>query len=64
MENSGYFDDDGTEVNPDLFPKPARCLTCAKNDIQDWEEELLCNLNRLDQRNEDEFNCGAYEKIE
>lgn len=64
MEISGYFDDDGTEINPDLYPKPTLCLTCAKNDIPDWEEELLCNLNRLDQRNEDEFKCGAYEIIE
>jgi hypothetical protein len=56
-----YFDDDGTEVNPDLFPKPALCLTCRHND--DPNEELLCNLTRLDQRDEDEFKCYAYKKL-
>ena len=56
-----YFDDDGTEVNPDLFPKPPLCLTCRNND--DRNEEVLCNLTRLDQRHEDEFICYAYRKI-
>lgn len=27
-------------------------------------DEILCNLDRLDQRSEQEFRCGAYEKIE
>ena len=56
-----YFDDDGTEVNPDLFPKPQLCLTCKNND--DSNEDLLCNLTRLDQRNEPEFKCFAYENF-
>ena len=56
-----FYDDDGTEVNPDLFPKPQLCLSCKKND--DPNEELLCNLNRLDQRDEEEFKCFAYENI-
>ncbi len=57
----GYFDDDGTEVNPDLFQKPHLCLSCKKDD--DPSEEILCNLNRLDQRDEPEFKCFAYECI-
>jgi len=56
-----YYDDSGTEINPDLIPKPQLCLSCKKND--DLYEELLCNLNRLDQRNETEFKCFAYEMI-
>ena len=56
-----YFDDDGTEVNPYLLPKPPLCLTCKHND--DPNEELLCNLTRLDQRDEDEFECFAYLKM-
>jgi hypothetical protein len=56
-----YYLDDGTEFNPDLFPKPSLCLTCRKND--DPNEELLCNLTRMDQRNEDEFKCFAYKKV-
>ena len=58
---NGYFDDDGNQLNPDLIPKPNLCLSCKKN--EDPKEEILCNLNRLDQRNESEFKCFAYEQI-
>jgi len=34
------------------------CLKCEKND--DPNEEILCNLNRLDQQDEKEFKCGAF----
>jgi len=54
-----YFDDDGTELNPDLIPKPALCVSCAKDG--DPNEEVLCSLNRLDQQGEAEFMCFAYE---
>lgn len=57
----GYFDDDGNELNLDLLPKPNLCLSCKKN--EDPNEEILCNLNRLDQRDESEFKCFAYEQI-
>jgi len=57
----GYFNDDGTPLNPDLFPKPQLCLSCSKND--DPGEEILCTLNRLDQRDESLFKCFAYEKF-
>jgi hypothetical protein len=59
---AGFFDDDGYEINTDLIPKPGLCLTCQKNDDDDPEEELLCNMNRNDQRNDKEFKCYAYEK--
>ncbi len=59
-----YFDDDGNELNPDLIPKPALCISCAKDNNGDPEEEILCNLNRLDQQDEDEFRCFAYEPKE
>ena len=55
------FDDDGTEVNPDLIPKPDLCSICKKQD--DPKEEILCSLNRLDQRNDDDFKCFAFENI-
>jgi len=57
-----FFDDNGTEVNPDLFPKPQLCLSCKK--CNDQDEEVLCILTRLDQRNETEFKCFAYEKFD
>jgi len=53
-----YFDDDGTEMNPDLLSKPSLCVSCTKDD--DPKEEMLCNLNRLDQQDEADFKCGAY----
>ncbi len=59
-ENSGYFDDNGEKLNPNLISKPDLCTTCRKDD-DDEEEEILCNLNRLDQANENEFICYAYE---
>jgi hypothetical protein len=58
-ENSGYYDDDGNKLNPDLIPKPALCLLCAND--ENPHELMMCNLNRLDQDEEDgEFKCGAY----
>ena len=54
-----FFNDDGTEVNPDLIPKPSLCISCRKDGLPD--EEILCNLNRMDQQGEEEFVCGAYE---
>ncbi len=58
-----YFDDDGTEVDPDMYPKPGLCLVCKKLNDR-GEEELLCNMNRLSQRNKRDFECGAYEPQE
>lgn len=54
-----YFDDNGNELNPDLYPKPQLCLSCKKD--EDSNEEILCNLNRLDQTGETDFKCFAYE---
>ena len=58
-ETFGYFDDNCGKLNPNLISKPDLCTTCRKDD--DEEEEILCNLNRLDQANENEFICYAYE---
>ena len=55
----GYFYDDGTEFNPDLYPKPQLCLSCKKDD--DSNENILCKLTRFDQLNDAEFECSAYE---
>lgn len=58
---SPYYDDDGTEVFPDMIPKPGLCLVCKKDN--DPHEEVLCNLSRLDQSNDEEFKCYAFESI-
>ena len=54
-----YFDDDGNEMNPDFIPKPSLCVSCAND--EDPKEETLCNLNRLDQQGDADFQCGAYQ---
>ena len=53
-----YYDDDGNELDPRSIPMPKMCLMCEKKDAPD--EEILCNLNRLDQKDEPVFKCGAY----
>ncbi|AQQ71176.1 hypothetical protein SMSP2_01542 [Limihaloglobus sulfuriphilus] len=58
-----FYDDDGTEINPDLIPKPALCVACKKDGIS-GKEEILCALTRADQQGEDEFRCDAYEAME
>ncbi len=55
----GYFDDNGNELNPDLYPKPQLCLSCKKD--EDLNEEILCNLNRLGQTGDTDFKCFAYD---
>ena len=57
----GYFDDNGNRIDPDLIPLPPLCIGCRNRDADDWEEEVLCTLNRLDQAEEDEFRCDAFE---
>ena len=57
--DNDFFDDDGSGINPELVPKPPLCLTCKKDDNP--AEESLCNQNRMDQRDEESFECFAYE---
>lgn len=61
-EVNGFYDDDGNRINPDLIPKPGLCLICRRNEINDKIENLLCSMTRYDQHNEEEFECGAFEK--
>ena len=56
-----YFDDDGTEINPDLIPKPDLCISCSKDGLSE-QEDFLCNMIRADQQGEAEFQCYAYEQ--
>jgi hypothetical protein len=59
FEGGTFFNDDGTEVNPDLIPIPPLCLTCKKNDKR-GEEYVLCTLTRADQTKDRQFECGEY----
>jgi hypothetical protein len=53
-----YFDDDGNEIDMAAIAVPDLCKRCEK--LDDPDEEILCNLNRLDQRGSDDFKCYAY----
>ncbi|MBN1128884.1 MAG: hypothetical protein JXA71_07855 [Chitinispirillaceae bacterium] len=58
-ELSGYYDDYGNRLNPDLVAKPALCLLCALD--ENPHELVLCTLNRLDQADrKGAFECGAF----
>lgn len=61
MENEidGFYLDDGTKVDPNLIPKPSLCISCIKDD--DPSEEILCILTRIDQKDDSEFKCFAYQ---
>ncbi|HKM93327.1 MAG TPA: hypothetical protein VJY41_06730 [Prolixibacteraceae bacterium] len=59
----GFFHDDGTPIDPNSIPVPGLCIICKKHNIDDPEENILCMLNRSDQRNESNFQCGAFESI-
>jgi hypothetical protein len=53
------FDDDGNEINPALPSKPSRSVS-RKKDV-DPSEEMLCQLTRADQQDEEDFVCFAFE---
>lgn len=59
---SGLYNDDGSRVVIENIPIPGLCLRCKSYLVDDWEENLLCNMNRNDQRNDDHFECGAFEE--
>ena len=56
-----FSDDNGSEFNPDLIPKPDLCISCKRDGLS-GEEEIFCNLTRADQQGESEFVCEGYEK--
>lgn len=58
--NGGIFDDDGNPINPLSIKKPGLCVLCKLDNDIDPEENMLCNLTRFDQRNEEDFKCGSY----
>jgi hypothetical protein len=59
----GFFNDDGTRIDPESIPVPGLCIICKKHQYTDPEENFLCMMNRNDQRNDPDFKCGAFEKI-
>lgn len=61
-EINGIFNDDGTKVDVDSIPVPSLCVICKHHNSDDFEENILCLLNRSDQMDDDNFECGSFEK--
>ena len=62
-EINGIYEDDGNKTAPNAIPIHGLCIICKSYNVADWEENLLCNLNRFDQLNFSEFKCAAYVKM-
>ncbi|MDD4426165.1 MAG: hypothetical protein PHS40_09595 [Mariniphaga sp.] len=62
-EINGLFNDDGIKIDPETVPLPSLCIICKHYYTDDPEENILCLLNRHDQRDEEDFKCGSFEKI-
>lgn len=59
----GFFNNDGTPIDPHTVPIPDLCIICKNYQDDDPEENFLCMMNRNDQRNDPDFQCGVFEKI-
>ena len=59
----GFFNDDGTPIDPKKVPVPSLCMVCETFYIDDPEEKFLCMMNRNDQRDDPNFVCGAFVKL-
>jgi DNA-directed RNA polymerase subunit RPC12/RpoP len=60
---AGIFDDEGYQIDPDQIKKPYLCINCSKNIYPGPEDEMLCNLNRFDQKDTDNFICHSFEEL-
>lgn len=60
---NGIFDDDGYEIRRDTIKMQPLCLTCINNNSDDWEDDVMCNLNRAGRTNGEEFKCYSYKKL-
>jgi len=63
FEGGGIFDDNGNPIDAASIPIPAMCLICKSYRTGDSEENLLCTLNRSDQRYDEKFQCFHYNPL-
>jgi len=61
---NGFYDDNGNKIDLYDHPIPDLCKICKSYHIDDWDENLLCMMNRRDQRNDTHFMCGAFDKLQ
>ncbi|MCY1721849.1 hypothetical protein OU798_15955 [Prolixibacteraceae bacterium Z1-6] len=62
-EINSFYNEDGTTIDPENVPVPSLCVICQNSMADDWEENLLCLINRNDKRNDDDFRCRIFRKI-
>ncbi|HKJ81913.1 MAG TPA: hypothetical protein VJ954_07810 [Ignavibacteriaceae bacterium] len=60
---AGIFDDAGYEICQETIKMQPLCLTCRKHNSDNFEEELLCKMNRHEQADKKKFKCGAFIKL-
>jgi len=60
---SGFYDDNGNKIDINSIPVPNLCIICKNYQLDDWDENLLCMMNRNDQSGQPDFKCGAFETI-
>jgi len=58
---SSFYDDNGLEIDPNEIKKPSLCVICQKDNNPD--EEIVCTLTRIDQKDEEGFVCYSFKKI-
>lgn len=61
---SGLFNDDGSPIDINSLPIPSLCRSCKKYRSDFWEDHILCALNRNDQGESQDFECGAFEALD
>jgi hypothetical protein len=61
-EINGFYDDNGNKIDFNLIRLPGLCIVCKEYEDDDWEENLLCQMNRYGQRNKTEFICGDFKQ--
>ncbi|PWH86627.1 hypothetical protein [Brumimicrobium oceani] len=61
LGEGNYRDDDGTIIDPDLYPTPKMCLSC-KNFILK-SQKVLCTLNKISQEEGEDFECGGFDAV-
>jgi len=58
----GFYNDDGTKLDPSKVIMPKKCLSCIH--FKDPFQHVMCTMVRFDHVEGAEFSCGSYEKNE
>ena len=54
-------DNQKSKIDLNAIPVPVLCTICKTNQMDPWDDHLLCLLSRYDQRNKKEFECGSFD---